>query len=72
MAGGRKVAVAQPWRTREEMERDLGSLKQEAMPLWNEWNHSEAQVALVVLLLLHKCTTVKGIQWSLADAKGTI
>lgn len=46
--------------------------RQEAMPLWNEWGHSEAQIALLGPLLFHKCTTAKDIQWGLVDAKSTV
>lgn len=42
------------------------------MPLWNEWDHSEARIALLGPLLLHKCTASKYIQWGLVDAKSTL
>lgn len=42
------------------------------MPLWNEWEHSEAQIALLGYLPLYKCTTAKDVPWGLVDAKSTI
>ena len=39
---------------------------------WNEWNHSEAQIALFGPLLLHTRTVAKDVQWGLIDAKSTV
>ena len=53
--------------------RGLGqAVRQEGMLPWNEWNHSEAQIALTGPLLLHKCTIAKDAQWDLVDAKSTV
>lgn len=38
------------------------AVSQEVMLPWNEWNHSEAQIALPGLLLLHKYTIAKDAQ----------
>jgi len=43
--------------------RGLGqAVRQEVILPWNEWNHSEAQIALPGPLLLHKYTTAKDAQ----------
>lgn len=48
------------------------AVSQEVMPLWNEWDHSKAQIALLGPLLLHKGTTAKDMQWGLIHAKSTV